>query len=643
MVKTMLNKYKGSLLVLSLFLISILAMSSVCASHNSESIIQTDDFADESMDNCQLGIEDNEDIVSENSYSEPLSDNMTLNGGTFDDIQDMVDNADDGDVIELSGNFEGTGNAIIISKNLTLKGDAVLDAKKSSGIIHFTGMSICFEGLTFINSNDIVAISSATEDEIIDNGISFSNRDNLKQLEVSFKNCVFKDNVGEYCGALHINYYSTSLTNCEFRNNKGKCTGAAVINSEDVKINGCNFIANSATWDPNVKLDPIDYPSSDIVGAVYVLGGGKCSVTDSKFTGNSAKNNDGWYTIGALDVNSNCNIKNCYFDSNKVSGTSGFLDGAGFFHAGSYCTVQDSKFINNQASSSDARGGAITELGENLLTVINCYFKDNAVKTSDHDGGAIYAYKASIKNCKFINNTASWGGAVSVYKLTIEKCSFTNNYAKQYGGAILTYDANIKNCNFSKNHAKKYGGAVYGEHSVSVKNSKFNGNVADGYGSAIGVWAEKGKISVYNCNFSKNVAKAKGSTYDYPYKNYGKGTIFHLGNLEKFKCSIKKSKGIYKNSKKFKAKTKIVASKVSKVSKGKYLTVGIKDSKGNPIKGLKLTIKIKGKTFKKTTNKKGKVKVLIKLPSKKYTAKIRFKGNNFYIKSSKTIKVVVKK
>lgn len=75
----------------------------------------------------------------------------------------------------------------------------------------------------------------------------------------------------------------------------------------------------------------------------------------------------------------------------------------------------------------------------------------------------------------------------------------------------------------------------------------------------------------------------------------------------------------------------------------KNLVITLKDSKGNPISGVKLSVNL-GKTRTVTTNKKGQAKVSTKgLAPKKYTAKITFKGNTKYLKSTKSVKVTVKK
>ena len=94
----------------------------------------------------------------------------------------------------------------------------------------------------------------------------------------------------------------------------------------------------------------------------------------------------------------------------------------------------------------------------------------------------------------------------------------------------------------------------------------------------------------------------------------------------------KKTSKIVAKKKTFKAKTKT-----------KKYTVTLKSGK-TPIKKVKLIIKIKNKTFKATTNKKGKATFKIKKLTKKgkYTATIKFAGNKNYKATSKKVKIVVK-
>ncbi|MDO5860807.1 S-layer family protein [Methanobrevibacter sp.] len=77
---------------------------------------------------------------------------------------------------------------------------------------------------------------------------------------------------------------------------------------------------------------------------------------------------------------------------------------------------------------------------------------------------------------------------------------------------------------------------------------------------------------------------------------------------------------------------------------GKYLTATLKDQSGAAIKGAKITITLNGKTYNRTTNSQGVVKLSTNgIAPKTYTAKIVFAGNDKYLKASKSVKVTVKK
>lgn len=109
---------------------------------------------------------------------------------------------------------------------------------------------------------------------------------------------------------------------------------------------------------------------------------------------------------------------------------------------------------------------------------------------------------------------------------------------------------------------------------------------------------------------------------------YGGDVVYGLA-----KVVVKKSKSFFKASKKtFKAKTKTKKYKVSLEIKGYYLTHA------------KVTLKINGKTYKATTNSKGKATFKIKKLTKKktYVALLKYKGSAYYSKASKKVKIKVK-
>lgn len=96
-----------------------------------------------------------------------------------------------------------------------------------------------------------------------------------------------------------------------------------------------------------------------------------------------------------------------------------------------------------------------------------------------------------------------------------------------------------------------------------------------------------------------------------------------------------------------KAKPQIVAkAKTFKVKvKTKKYTVTLKNNKGKVMKKVKLTLKVGKKTYKATTNTKGKaIFKITKLTKKgKYTATVKFAGNKYYKALSKKVKITVKK
>ena len=81
-----------------------------------------------------------------------------------------------------------------------------------------------------------------------------------------------------------------------------------------------------------------------------------------------------------------------------------------------------------------------------------------------------------------------------------------------------------------------------------------------------------------------------------------------------------------------------------KSKKVKKYTVTLKDNNGNAMAKVKLTLKIKGKTYKATTNAKGKAVFKIKNLKKKGTfkAKVKFAGNTYYNAVTKTVKIKIK-
>ena len=113
----------------------------------------------------------------------------------------------------------------------------------------------------------------------------------------------------------------------------------------------------------------------------------------------------------------------------------------------------------------------------------------------------------------------------------------------------------------------------------------------------------------------------------------GSGNVTPAPSVTPAKKVTKLASKIVAKKKTFKAKTKV-----------KKYTITLKSGK-KTIKKVKVTLKVKGKTYKAKTNNKGKAVFKIKNLKKKgkYIAIIKFAGNKNYKKTSKKVKLTVKK
>ena len=136
----------------------------------------------------------------------------------------------------------------------------------------------------------------------------------------------------------------------------------------------------------------------------------------------------------------------------------------------------------------------------------------------------------------------------------------------------------------------------------------------------------KGQVSV---DVSKLTPKTYTATFTYA------GDSINAGSKNTAKVVVNK------------AKPKLTAKKATfkAKKKTKKYSIVLKDNKGKAIKKAKVTLKVKGKTYKATTNNKGKATFKItKLNKKgKTTANVKFGGNNYFKSISKKVNIIVKK
>ena len=118
-------------------------------------------------------------------------------------------------------------------------------------------------------------------------------------------------------------------------------------------------------------------------------------------------------------------------------------------------------------------------------------------------------------------------------------------------------------------------------------------------------------------------------------------TVSFAGN-DKYAAAVSKTITVNVN----KIKSQIVASNVKTTFKtSKKLVVKLADAKGNALIGKKITVKFNNKVFTRTVDSKGQIVLTVsnKLAPKTYALSLSYAGDNTYLKSTKSVKVVVAK
>ena len=283
----------------------------------------------------------------------------------------------------------------------------------------------------------------------------------------------------------------------------------------------------------------------------------------------------------------------------------------------------------------------ILEVKETTLTTANVSTTYNVAKdlviTLTSDGEALVNKTINVVVGTIdVNKTTNDSGQVSVNIATLTPGSYEANIAFAGDEVYVKSNATAKVV-VNKVASAISASAVSATYNVAknlVITLTANGKALNGQKVTVKVGTisktlttdAKGQVSV---DVSKLTPKTYTATFTYAGDSINAGltnTVKVVVNKAKPKITAKKST--------FKAKKKT-----------KKYTVVLKDNKGKAIKKAKLTLKVKGKTYKATTNAKGKATFKItKLTKKgKNTATIKFGGNMYFKSINKKVNIVVKK
>ncbi|MDO5848882.1 MAG: hypothetical protein Q4P18_05060 [Methanobrevibacter sp.] len=462
----------------------------------------------EDVDEIGENAMDNLEIIEENSQQLNVKSN---NIGTFQDIQNAINGAKNGDKIILDKEeYVGNGQTINLDKSVSIVGKEgmkpILNGNNLERILRIggNGDNLTIENCEFINGYCPNSGGGAIY---------------ILGSDVEIINCVFRENEAKAGGAVYGDYVrvavpdagdNTKVINCTFSNNFAyTAAGALGLYGLNNEVIGCIFDSNEVN---NRKGNMAEtFGGALQLGKDEIKTNSKC--INSLFTNNSAISifPEFYSHGGAGCVRDGVEYRNCTFISNKAS-----QGGALTYHSSGI--ISDCVFINNSAF--ELYGGALNTgyLTSNMnLSIINSIFDGNSAP----QGGACFLNGEFVcfDNCSLKNNIATHeGGAIFIKakSTSIEDCLFDDNIAYMNGGALyINADlTNIQNNQFYNNEATPHffkiidglGGAIYiNSINAVIDDNSFRYNVARN-GSAIYIDENADKIIINNNEMCENQA-----------------------------------------------------------------------------------------------------------------------------------------
>jgi len=335
-------------------------------------------------------------------------------------------------------------------------------APSGGGAIYFEDPYVGFESSLRVCNN---RFEGCTAD---DNGgaVYFRNPNRLASLDARFSQCVFRNNSGDWGGAIYCPeaYGDLQIIDSEFTGNQATGHGGAAVVERVyhvAEIARCTFEGNSAS----------------LAGALYCEGdrggrGGEIFVRSCRFLSNTATSYGGALSTGMVGYTSEpVTVEDCTFDGNSARS-------AGAVYLAVSTTMRSSRFADNRATDGDAGAAEIAgHASDCTFTRNHAADEGGAVQIDDTGivdgsefrentaglwGGAVYLSGGVLSGGWIENNEAAGGGAVFSSGGVIQNAKISNNRTteRHNGGAIDAYKTEIHNCTITDNLAILNGGGL---------------------------------------------------------------------------------------------------------------------------------------------------------------------------------------
>ena len=481
-------------------------------------------------------------------------------------------------------------------------------------------------------------------------------------------NCNFTNNTASVYGGGAVYFLENGeVTNCNFTNNTANSGGAVYFFLENGEVTNCNFTDNTA---------------SSRGGAVYFLEQG--NVTNCNFINNTASEGGGG---GIFSNNWYTSADTCIFKTDSDKNNVNVVNFPPTLNVDNFTTV----FNSGEKIAFDLKTNISSLPVTNGNISINVYCKNNDTWVGNYNclsgeewlvelpAGSYYAiYNTEYAGFTPINRTIKIIPDYQMYanvtpvtsnNLTVNITARSNIPNDIIEGKLVfilpngdeisaNYDADgtwWATYEFDDYGDYEVKASYIGLDDVSIKNATIsirnivpisvkdvNVVIGDDANVVVSVPAAiNGQIITITVNgisidATVNDGKANATFAGLPIGEYVID-VEYLGDGRNSANSTTAKLTV-------KIKTELTASAVTTTyNNGKNIVITLKDSEGNPVSGVSVTVDLNGaKNY--TTDKNGQVKVAVgKLVPKTYTAKISFAGDDLYNGSSATAKVTINK